>query len=65
LSYYEICEKIRFQNWTYVFNDEQKAPYAYKGTDWVGFDDVKSIKYKTQYLIDNNLGGAMVWVTRK
>ena len=61
MSYYEICEKIRQQNWTYVFNDEQKVPYAYKGTEWVGFDNIKSIRLKTQYMMDNNLGGAMVW----
>ena len=36
-------------------------PYAYKGTEWVGFDNVKSIKLKTEYIIDNNLGGAMIW----
>jgi len=45
-----------------VFNEEQKVPYAYKGKEWAGFDNIKSIKYKTQYLMDNDFGGAMIWV---
>lgn len=62
LSYYEICEKLNKQNWTYVFNDEQKVPYAYKGSEWVGYDNIRSVKLKTQYILDNSLGGAMIWV---
>jgi GH18 family chitinase len=44
-----------------VFNEEQKVPYAYKGAEWVSFDNIKSIKLKAEYIMDNNLGGAMVW----
>lgn len=62
LSYYEICEKINKQNWTYVFNDEQKVAYAYKGSEWVGYENIKSVHYKAQYVLDNSLGGAMLWV---
>lgn len=65
LGYYEICEKILSDSWTYVWNDQQKVPYAYRKengkTEWVGFDDVESIKHKVQYIKDNNLGGAMLW----
>lgn len=57
-----MCEKLLKQNWTYAFNDEQKVPYAYKSTEWVGFDTIKSLKLKAQYVLDNNLGGAMIWV---
>ncbi len=44
-----------------MFNEEQKVPYAYKGTEWVSFDNIKSIKLKAEYIMDNNLGGAMIW----
>lgn len=29
---------------TYVWDDEQKVPYAYLGDQWVGFDDERSIR---------------------
>jgi len=53
LSYYEVCENLAKNNWTYVFNVEQQTPFAYFGNQWVGFDDVISLKKKTQFLIDN------------
>ena len=70
LTYYEICEKIQKDKWKYVWSEQQKVPYAFtnelftppgKGIEWVGFDDVKSIEYKTKYVKENELGGAMLW----
>jgi hypothetical protein len=37
------------------------APYVHNGTFWFGFDDEYSIRRKSQYVIDQDLGGAMVW----
>ena len=28
--------------------DEQKAPYAYRGDQWVGYDNVDSVTYKVR-----------------
>jgi hypothetical protein len=36
LGYLEICPLLE-QGWTRVWNEEQKAPYAYKGDQWVGY----------------------------
>ncbi|XP_052068082.1 chitinase-3-like protein 1 isoform X1 [Mytilus californianus] len=61
LAYYEICSKIQTENWTEVWLDKQQVPYAYHGNQWVGFDNLRSIEIKVNYIISNNLGGAMVW----
>ena len=37
------------------------GPYAYRDNQWVGYDDVGSIRRKSQYIRDMNLGGGMVW----
>ena len=37
------------------------GPYAYKGNQWVSFDDVAMIKYKSEYIKNLDLGGAMIW----
>ncbi|XP_063445346.1 chitotriosidase-1-like [Mytilus trossulus] len=57
LSYYEICSS----GWTTVWNDEHKVPYAYSGDQWVGYDNVRSVTIKAQYIKEKGLGGAMFW----
>uniref|UniRef100_A0A8C2UBK7 chitinase n=1 Tax=Coturnix japonica TaxID=93934 RepID=A0A8C2UBK7_COTJA len=46
-----------FQAW----DAPQDVPYAYKSTEWVGYDNIKSFNIKTDWLKKNNYGGAMVW----
>lgn len=61
LGYNEICELIQAGGWTEVWDDEQKVPYIFKDNQWVGFDNQRSVELKSQYAIDMNLGGAMIW----
>ena len=37
------------------------GPYAFKGTQWVSFDDAAMIRKKSQLVRALNLGGGMVW----
>ena len=37
------------------------GPYIYKGQTWAGFDDIATIRQKSEYVIANGLGGAMIW----
>lgn len=37
------------------------GPYAYKGNQWVSFDDINMIRKKSQYVLDMGLGGGMIW----
>lgn len=58
LSYYEICT----MGLTVVQDSVVKAPYGYKGDQWVGFDDQNSLTLKVNSLIkEKNLLGAMFW----
>lgn len=62
LAYYEICNRIRNHGWTVVQDPEKRmGPYAYKGSQWVSFDDADSIRRKAQFVRNMNLGGGMVW----
>ncbi|XP_066581003.1 acidic mammalian chitinase-like [Prorops nasuta] len=61
LGYNEICVKVASGQWTAVFDEEQRVPYAYNGRQWVGYDNVKSIAEKAEYIKKKNLGGAMLW----
>ena len=61
MSYYEICTKILNDEWTKKWSEEQKVPYAYGDNEWVGFEDVESLKIKARYIVDKGLAGAMFW----
>ena len=39
------------------------SPYAYKGNQWVGYDTKNSAETKANYILSENLGGAMFWET--
>ena len=56
-----MCHYIKKDNWTRGWSREHQVPYAYKDTQWVGYDDEESIKIKVDYIIKYCLGGAMVW----
>lgn len=47
LAYYEICDRIRNRGWTVVKDPKMRmGPFAYKGNQWVSFDDVETIRLK-------------------
>lgn len=53
---------VRSGGWT-VVQDEEGAlgPYAYRGNQWVSFDDVDMIRKKSELAKSMNIGGAMIW----
>ncbi|XP_019720792.1 acidic mammalian chitinase [Hippocampus comes] len=59
-SYYEICTFLS-SGGTLSWIEEQRVPYATQGNEWVGFDNRRSFEIKTQYLKEENFGGAFVW----
>uniref|UniRef100_T1JB05 chitinase n=1 Tax=Strigamia maritima TaxID=126957 RepID=T1JB05_STRMM len=62
LAYYEICEKLRTGSWTVVKDPLGRiGPYAFRGNQWVSFDDVETIKRKAEFIKSLKLGGAMIW----
>jgi chitinase len=55
IAYFEVCS-----GWTYE-NVDQVGPYAYKGDQWVSFDDVPIVQQKVDFIKQEGLGGALVW----
>merc|ERR1711981_734958 len=61
-SYYEICAYVNQEGYKLVYDNQRRmGPYAYKGNQWVGFDDVETIKQKSEYIKNNGFGGGMIW----
>lgn len=62
LAYYEICDRVKNRGWTVVQDEKQRmGPYAYKGNQWVSFDDADMIRRKSEYIRAMDLGGGMIW----
>ena len=62
-SYNQInFEDIR-SNFNFYWDSIANAPYAYDSINkiFATFDDHKSIKLKSKYALENNLGGIMFW----
>lgn len=36
------------------------GPYAFKGYQWICYDDVKIVAKKAEYVAENSLGGMIV-----
>ena len=51
LSFFEVCNYVKFNNWTRAWSTEHMTPYAYNDTQWVGYDDEESIRIKVFKLI--------------
>lgn len=60
MANYELCEKFK-ENWNNDWDDEQKVPYAFKGDQFVSYENLRSLKEKINYLKDKKLGGIMFW----
>ncbi|XP_055626232.1 mucin-2 isoform X1 [Toxorhynchites rutilus septentrionalis] len=63
LAYYEICTAVKEDpEWTVVQpNPKAMGPYAFKGNQWVGYDDEAIARKKAKYVAENGLGGIMFW----
>lgn len=38
-------------------NPKAMGPVAYRGNQWVGYDDIEIVKRKADYVAENKLGG--------
>lgn len=61
MTFNEICSMIKKENMTIVRDEYVNAPYATIEDKWIGYDDEKSISFKTKFAYENNLAGVMAW----
>ncbi|XP_042144784.1 chitinase-3-like protein 1 [Ixodes scapularis] len=61
LGYNEICVLRRPGGWKETRDPDVGAPVIVKGDQWIGYDDVESLKKKVAFALSKGLAGAMVW----
>ena len=53
---------VRKRGWTKPVDSLGKiGPYAYKGNQWISYDDPDMVTKKGKYIREKGLGGAMIW----
>lgn len=62
LSFFEILYRTNRVGWSYE-KDSGNATgyYAYLSDQWVSFEDTNTVRVKANYIVDNNLGGGMLF----
>lgn len=73
ISYLNVCRLLsgkEYSSWKLpgnttetfrVFDADAKVPYLYSGSKWITFDDQQSVTIKSQWIVDQQLGGAMIF----
>ncbi|XP_013145577.1 PREDICTED: mucin-5AC [Papilio polytes] len=59
---YSDEEEEEEEEWTVMHpNPTAMGPVAFRGNQWVGYDDIDIVKKKAEYVAENGLGGIMFW----
>jgi GH18 family chitinase len=54
-----MCEKLN-QNLVESRQGQDNLPYAYDRTEWFSYENVNSLTEKARYIIEKQLGGAIM-----
>jgi GH18 family chitinase len=61
LSYFEVCQLKKKQDWTNVWLDHSKTNYMFNKNDWISYDDTRSFHMRAAYVVSKKLGGIFIW----
>ncbi|XP_049284146.1 chitinase-like protein 3 [Anopheles funestus] len=61
-SYSEICWFRRYNIYVHqVYDVESCSPYMYSGSEWISYEDERSLECKAKFIKDHEFGGAMIF----
>lgn len=60
---YNVLKEYYIDKFGYIryWDDASKVPYLYNGDTFITYDDIESVKYKAEYVNENDLAGVMYW----
>uniref|UniRef100_A0A182PBK0 GH18 domain-containing protein n=1 Tax=Anopheles epiroticus TaxID=199890 RepID=A0A182PBK0_9DIPT len=61
-SYSEICWFRRYNIYVHqVYDVDSCSPYLYAGSEWISYEDERSLECKAKYIKAHGFGGAMIF----
>uniref|UniRef100_A0A182QCP1 GH18 domain-containing protein n=1 Tax=Anopheles farauti TaxID=69004 RepID=A0A182QCP1_9DIPT len=61
-SYSEVCWFRRYNIYVHqVYDVDSCSPYLYAGTEWISYEDERSLECKAKYIKASGFGGAMIF----
>ncbi|KAI3386502.1 hypothetical protein SNEBB_005302 [Seison nebaliae] len=63
LAYFEICEKLKKPSMNIYWHRQHDISYAFDSQYglWIGYDNIRSVENKMNYLKRNGFGGVIIW----
>ncbi|ASJ17008.1 hypothetical protein A3L04_07955 [Thermococcus chitonophagus] len=63
MDYWDVADKAKTGEYEYFWDNYSKVPWLYSESKriFITFDDPRSILIKTQYMLNQSLGGVMIW----
>ncbi|KAJ8731056.1 hypothetical protein PYW08_002469 [Mythimna loreyi] len=62
VNYPDVCAFVsNTSNVNIIQDDEAKVPYLYSYKEWVSYEGTQSVKEKAKFIVENQLGGAMIY----
>lgn len=62
VNYPDVCAFVSNTSDVNITQDnEAKVPYLYSNKEWVSYEDTQSVMEKAKFIVENKLGGAMIY----
>jgi chitinase len=60
-SYSDVCNFRKRNVVVDEYDEESCSPFLHAGSEWISYDNEKSLECKTKWIKENQFGGAMVF----
>ena len=61
MNFVDLCPLLNSGFYSSHWESNQKVPFAFRNRDWIGYENLKSVTEKANYINSQYLGGAMFW----
>lgn len=60
IKYYDICPRVKAGLLANKYESASRVSYAFNENEWIGYEDLRSVKEKSNFIRNSLLGGAMI-----
>lgn len=61
LNYTQVCEFLKLPETSKQYDYYSQVPYAYRGFDWISYENERSVAIKAQWVVKTGMGGIVTF----